>query len=111
MSWLQNALSSARPFAIFNMAFQGGMMEKEIGRVTHFFHKINVAIIEVTAGSLKIGETVHIKGHTSDFSQPVESLQLEHQSIPEVTAGGTAGLKVKDPVREGDLVFKVEAGA
>jgi hypothetical protein len=41
----------------------------------------------------------------------VESLQLEHQSIPEVTAGGTAGLKVKDPVREGDLVFKVEAGA
>lgn len=86
-------------------------MEKEIGRVTHFFHKINVAIIEVTAGSLKIGEIVHIKGHTSDFSQPVESLQLEHQAIPEVNVGGTAGLKVKEPVREGDLVFKVEGGA
>jgi hypothetical protein len=86
------------------------MMEKEIGHVTHFFHKINVAIIEVTADSLKIGEIIHIKGHTSDFSQPVESLQLEHQSIPEVKVGGTAGVKVKEPVREGDLVFKVEEG-
>jgi translation elongation factor EF-1alpha len=87
------------------------MMEKEIGRVTHFFHKINVAVIEVTAGGLKVGDTIHIKGHTSDFTQPVESLQLEHQAIPEVKVGGSAGLKVKEPVREGDLVFKVEGDA
>jgi hypothetical protein len=85
-------------------------MEKEIGRVTHFFPKISVAVIEITTDSLKIGETIHIKGHTSDFTQPVESLQLEHQSIPEAKKGGSAGLKVKEPVREGDLVFKVTEG-
>lgn len=85
-------------------------MENEIGHVTHFFHKINVAVIEVTTGVLKIGDIIHIKGHTSDFTQPVDSLQLEHQSIPEVKVGGSAGLKVKEPVREGDLVFKVEEG-
>jgi translation elongation factor EF-1alpha len=93
------------------MATQGGMMEKELGRVTHFFPKISVAVIEITAGSLKIGETIHVKGHTSDFTQLVESLQWEHQSIPEAKMGASAGLKVKEHVREGDLVFKVEEGA
>jgi translation elongation factor EF-1alpha len=85
-------------------------MEKEIGRITHFFPKISVAVIELTTGSLKIGETIHIKGHTSDFTQVVGSLQQEHQSIPEVKEGVSAGLKVEEPVREGDLIFKVTEG-
>ena len=83
-------------------------MEEEIGRVTHYFPKIGVAVIEVTAGSLKVGETIHVKGHTSDFTQAVESLQLEHQSIPEVKKGGSAGMKVKEHVREGDRIYKVK---
>ncbi len=86
-------------------------MEEEIGRVTHYFPKISVAVIEVTAGSLKVGETIHIKGHTSDFTQAVESLQQEHLSIPEVKKGVSAGLKVKEHVREGDKVFRVMEGA
>ena len=83
-------------------------MEEEIGHITHYFPKIGVAVIEVTAGSLKIGETIHVKGHTSDFTQAVESLQLEHQSIPEVKQGGSAGMKVKEHVREGDRVYRVK---
>jgi translation initiation factor IF-2 len=83
------------------------MAEEEIGRVTHFFPKISVAVIEITAGRLKVGETIRIKGHTSDFTQTVESLQQEHQQVPEIAKGVSAGLKVKEHVREGDKVFLV----
>jgi hypothetical protein len=60
------------------------MAEEEIGHITHFFPKIGVAVVEITAGSLKVGETIRIKGHTSDFTQTVESLQQEHLSVPEI---------------------------
>jgi translation initiation factor IF-2 len=86
-------------------------MEEEIGHITHYFPKIGVAVIEVTAGSLKVGETIHVKGHTSDLTQTVESLQQEHLSLPEVKKGGSAGMKVKEHVREGDRVYKVKEGA
>jgi putative protease len=87
------------------------MMEEEIGHITHYFPKIGVAVIEVTAGSLKVGETIHIKGHTSDFTQAVESLQQENLPVPEVKKGVSAGMKVKEHVREGDRVYKVKEGA
>jgi len=87
------------------------MAEEEIGHITHFFPKINVAVIEVTAGTLKIGETIRIKGHTSDFTQAVESLQQEHLQVPELKPGASAGLKVKEHVREGDKVYLVKEGA
>jgi hypothetical protein len=87
------------------------MMEEEIGRVTHFFPKIGVAMIEITAGSLKVGETIRVKGHTSDFTQTVESLRQENLSVPEVNQGVSAGLKVKELVREGDKIYKVKEGA
>ena len=87
------------------------MAEEEIGHITHFFPKISVAVIEVTAASLKVGETIRIKGHTSDFTQAVDSLQQEHLAVPEVKKGGSAGLKVKEHVREGDKVFWVVESA
>jgi putative protease len=86
-------------------------MEEEIGHITHYFSKIGVAVIEITAGTLKAGETIHIKGHTSDFNQVVESLQQEHQAVPEAKKGGSYGMKVKEHVREGDKIFKVTEGA
>jgi putative protease len=87
------------------------MAEEEIGRITHYFPKIGVAVIEVTAGGLKVGETIRVKGHTSDFTQTVESLQQEHLSVPEIKKGASAGMKVKEHVREGDKVFMVKEGA
>jgi translation elongation factor EF-1alpha len=83
------------------------MAEEEIGHITHFFPKINVAVIEVTAGALKVGETIRIKGHTSDFTQTVDSLQQEHLQVPELRPGASAGLKVKEHVREGDKVYRI----
>jgi len=83
-------------------------MEEEIGIVTHYFSKVSVAVIEITAGSLKVGDTIHIKGHTSDFTQQVESLQQEHLAIPQAGKGSSVGLKVKQPVHDHDRVFKVK---
>jgi hypothetical protein len=83
------------------------MMEEEIGRITHFFSKINVGVIELTRGSLKVGEAIHIKGHTTDFIQKIESLQVEHKPVEALKKGESAGFKAESPVREHDLVFKV----
>jgi translation elongation factor EF-1alpha len=81
-------------------------MESQVGSVTHFFNKIGVAIVELT-DSLLVGDTVHIVGHTTDLSQKVDSMQMEHQNVEKAEKGQTIGLKVTDEVRVKDLVFKV----
>jgi putative protease len=81
-------------------------MEIEIGKVTHFFNGISVAVIELT-DKLSVGDTVHIKGATTDFVQKVESMEINHQKVKEAGYGESIGLKVKERVREGDKVYKV----
>ncbi len=82
-------------------------MEEEIGKITHYFSKINVGILELSKGTLQVGDTIHIKGHTSDFYQKIESMQLEHDPVDKVKADEQVGMKVENPVRENDAVFKV----
>ena len=82
-------------------------MEEEIGKITHFFSKINVGVLDLTNGDLRIGDTIHIKGHTTDFYQKVESMQVEHAPVESADKGMQVGLKVESSVREGDQVFKV----
>ncbi len=81
--------------------------EKQIGKVFSFFSKISVAAIELTEDTLALGEKIHIKGHTTDLEQDVESMQIEGQDVQEVGPGKSVGIKVKDRVRPGDMVFKV----
>ena len=81
-------------------------MESQIGRVTHFYKKIGVAIVELS-DSLLVGDTIHITGHTTDLTQKVDSMQMEHQDIEKAEKGQVIGLKVTDEVRVKDLVFKV----
>lgn len=83
-------------------------MESSVGKVTHYYNAIKVAAIEMS-DSLEVGNLIHIKGHITDFEQKVESMEIEHQQITKVTKGQVMGLKVKDYVREHDLVYKVEA--
>lgn len=80
--------------------------EKKIGKVTHYFTKIGVAVVKLTT-TLKVGEEIHIKGHTSDFTQAVESMQIEHDKIETAKKGQSIGLKVKEHARDGDEVFVV----
>lgn len=85
------------------------MGEEIVGKVMDYFAKIGVAGIQVTAGSLSVGDTIRIKGHTTDITQVVESIQLEHQAVQRADAGQTIGIRVKDRVRKGDGVLKVTA--
>lgn len=77
----------------------------EIGKITHFFSKICVAVIELKK-PLKVGDTIAIKGPTTDFEQTVDSMQIEHKNVPEAKAGESIGLKVTQRVRETDIVYK-----
>ncbi len=83
------------------------MTEKKIGKITHYFGKISVAILELTDDSLSVGDTIHIKGHTSDFTQKVESMQIEHQNVQKAEVGQAIGLKVIAHAHENDIVYKV----
>ncbi|MBI2655601.1 hypothetical protein HYX06_04230 [Candidatus Woesearchaeota archaeon] len=80
--------------------------EMQVGKVTHYFPKIGVAVVEVTAGSIKAGDEIHIKGHTTDFRQKVASIQIEHDKIELAEPGISVGMKVDEPVRDHDLVYK-----
>lgn len=82
------------------------MPEKEIGKITHYYGHLSVGIIELS-DFLKLGETIHIKGHSEDFSQAVESMQVEHANVPEAKAGEVIGIKLTQKVHPGDKVFKV----
>ena len=77
----------------------------EIGRITHFFSKISVAVIELIA-PLAVGDTIAIKGPTTDFEQIVESMQIEHNNVQRAEAGQSIGLKVAQRVRENDIAYK-----
>ena len=83
------------------------MAEVEIGKVSHYFSKIGVAAIEVTQDCLRVGDTIHIKGHTSDFTQKVDSMQLDNLNVAEAVPGQSVGIKVVDHARQHDQVFKV----
>jgi putative protease len=77
----------------------------EVGRIAHFFSKINVAVIELRAG-LSVGDTIAIKGPTTDFEQRVDSMQIEHENVQRAEPGQSIGLKVTQRVRETDGVYK-----
>ena len=82
------------------------MPEKEIGKVSDFFARPVVAGIELTA-PLKLGDKIHITGHTTDMEMTVESMQINNVNVKEAKAGDAIGIKVTDRVRRGDTVYKV----
>jgi len=77
----------------------------EVGHITHFFTKISVAVIELTA-PLAVGDTILVKGPTTDFEQVVDSMQIEHKNVQRADVGQSIGLKVAQRVREKDIVYK-----
>jgi len=80
------------------------MEKKKIGKITHFFPKISVAVVEL-AGSLKVGDTIEVEGHGSTFEQKIDSMQMEHEQVKAAKKGDAIGLKVLQPVKAGDVVF------
>jgi|UniRef100_A0A7C4TIF3 putative protease len=82
-------------------------MEKLVGRVTHYFNKIGVAVIEIIDDEISIGDTIHIKGHSTDFKQIVNSMQIEHKPVEKAKKGESIGMKVDSVVHEKDQVYKI----
>ena len=83
------------------------MAEQLIGKVTHYFGKASVAAIEITDGELHVGDTIHIVGHTSDFTQKIESMQIDRAPVESAKVGDAIGIQVKEHAREHDEVFRV----
>jgi len=84
------------------------MQEKEIGKITHFYGHLSVAIIELS-DTLKLGDSIHIKGHSSDFTQNIDSMQVEHADVSEAKPNDVIGIKVAEKVHPHDKVYKVIA--
>ena len=81
-------------------------MEVEIGRITHYYNHINVAVLSLS-GSLKLGDKIHIYGHMTDFEQKVASMEVEHHAVVWVRPGDEVAIKVVGPVREHDIVYRI----
>ncbi len=83
------------------------MAEKEIGRVSSYFSHVEVAAIKLSAG-LKVGDKVHVKGHTTDFEVPIKTMQIERKDVKKAKKGDHIGIKVPEKVRPSDKVFLVK---
>jgi putative protease len=83
------------------------MVEEKIGVIEHFFNKVSVAAIKITNGELKIGDTIHIVGASTDVIQKIESMEINRVPVESVKPGDDVGIKVKDRVREHDVVYKI----
>lgn len=82
------------------------MPEEIVGKVSDFFARPVVAAVELT-GSLKVGDTIHIKGHTTDLGMVVTSIQIDNVDVTQAKAGDSVGIKVSEHVRKGDVVYKI----
>ena len=80
---------------------------EEVGKVFKFFSKVGVAAINITRGSIKVGDTIRIKGTTTDFTQLIDSMEIDRQKVDSAGVGDSIGIKVKNRVRENDLVYKL----
>ena len=83
------------------------MTETKIGTVTHYYTGLHVAGVIITDGELRTGDTIHVKGHTSDFEQTVKSMEIDHKHVDVAKPGDDIGLAVIEHAREHDTVYKV----
>jgi translation elongation factor EF-Tu-like GTPase len=81
---------------------------ERIGVVTHYYNHLSVAILKLEKGVLRVNDHIHIKGHTSDFAQPVDSMEIDHVHVNEARPGQSFGLRVREHAREHDVVYKAK---
>ena len=86
------------------------MKEQLVGIVTHYFGKARVAGIELTEGALDVGDTIHIVGHTSDFTQTIDSMEIDREAVETAGIGDKIGVRVIEHARDHDKVYKVVPG-
>jgi len=94
-------------FGLFKKKRNVAELGESIGEVTHYFAHVKAAVIKLKKDTLSVGDTIYIKGHTSDFEQKIKSMQVNHKPIEKAEKGHEIGLKVGAKVRHGDKVYKV----
>ena len=82
------------------------MAEKKVGKITHYYDRIGVAVVEILA-PIKVGDKIKIAGHEQEFEQKVASMQIEHENVKKAKKGDNVGMKVDQPVKKGDEVYKL----
>ena len=82
-------------------------MPERIGRVTHFFARVGAGIVALEQGELRVGDTVHFRGQTTDFYQRIDHMEIDHQPVEHAGPGQEVGIQVSQRVRENDEVFRV----
>lgn len=82
------------------------MSEQEVARVTHYFSRLNVAVLALT-GTLSVGDRIHVYGHSTDLEQTVDSMQIEHKPVLKAGPGDDVALKIAERVRQGDIVYRM----
>ena len=82
-------------------------MEERIGSVIKFFDKTSIAAVKVDFGELSVGDTIHIKGAGTDFTQKIEVMEFDHQPVQKATRGQFTGIRISQPAKPFDLVYKV----
>jgi len=82
-------------------------MEERIGSVIRFFDKNSIAAVKLDFGDLAVGDTVHIKGPNTDFTQKVDSMEFDHKPVEKAQRGQFTGIKLSQPAKPFDLVYKV----
>lgn len=85
---------------------QSGEGLKKVGRITHYFSKIGVVVVELS-DTLSVGDRIAVKGPATDFQQTVTSMQIEHQNVEKAERGQSIGLKIDQKAREGDTIYKI----
>lgn len=83
------------------------MPEIKIGRVEDYFGKVGVIAFHVEGEEIAVGDTIHVKGHTTDFQEVVESIQIDKQPVERAGPGSNVGIKTKEKARKGDIIYKV----
>jgi len=82
--------------------------EEAIGIVTHYYSHLGVAVVQVSKGSMNVGDMIHITGHSTDITQTVDSMEYEHENVNEASAGQSVGIKFTGHAREHDIVYLVK---
>ncbi|MBW1957617.1 MAG: translation elongation factor-like protein [Deltaproteobacteria bacterium] len=85
------------------------MKEEKIGFVSNYYSKISVAAVEMTDGTVSLGDTLHFLGHTTNFESKVDSMQIQHKFVKEAKKGDSVGVEISEKARAGDKVFKIVA--
>jgi translation elongation factor EF-1alpha len=83
------------------------MDEVIVGRITHYFHQVAVAAVEVVADEIRVGDTIRVLGATSNFTQQIHSMEMDHSPVDAAHNGELVGIQVVDRARVGDLVFRI----